>query len=97
VDDQTRASTHQAECVRRWAGPSMASSDLRNSNLLAATGDGRYTNLARAGNNYPVDFIPRVKRCKVHQIVDCFDCGNPVQSTQTNPQFECVEVPNGHE
>lgn len=40
---------------------------------------------------------PRVKRCKVHQIVDCFDCKNPVQSTQENPEFDCVEVPNGHE
>ena len=38
-----------------------------------------------------------VKRCLAHQITDCFDCKNPVQSTQDNPQFECVEVPNGHE
>ena len=47
----------------------------------------------------PVDYIPpvTVRRCKAHGSVDCFDCTNAVQSTQTDPQFEMVEVINGHE
>ena len=40
---------------------------------------------------------PTVKRCKEHSITDCFDCKNPVQSTQTDPQFDDVELENGHE
>jgi len=42
-----------------------------------------------------------VRRCLAHHAVDCFDCINPVQSTQLHvpmeERFECVEVENGHE
>ena len=43
---------------------------------------------------------PLVRLCRAHGIVDCFDCINPVQSTQTTPmteRFDMVEADNGHQ
>ena len=53
------------------------------------------TIVSEAAGDAFVEYL--VLRCKTHGIVDCFDCKNPVQSTQENPEFEEVEVPNGHE